>query len=106
MKFRVTLVMQVAGLALAYFCCGRFGLSLAFVHPSATAVWPPSGVSLAALVIGGLRLWPGVFLGAFLVNIFTPASVPVTLGIALGNTLEAVAGALLVQRFARGAEAF
>src|SRR5919108_5112687 len=90
----------------AYFLAGKFGLSLAFFHASASAVWPPSGIALAALLLWGYRLWPGIFLGAFLVNITTQGSAATTLGIATGNTLEAVIGAWLVGRYAGGLKAF
>ena len=93
-------------LALLYFCAGIFGLSLARVHPSASAVWPPSGIALAAILLWGYRLWPGIFLGAFAVNIAATGSVAAALGVASGNTLEAVLGAALVNRFANGPNAF
>jgi two-component system, cell cycle sensor histidine kinase and response regulator CckA len=93
-------------LALLYFCAGSFGLSLARVHPSASAVWPPSGIALAAILLWGYRLWPGIFLGAFAVNIAAAGSIAAALGIAGGNTLEAILGAALVNRFANGANAF
>jgi PAS domain S-box-containing protein len=93
-------------LAVSYFCAGVLGLSLATVHPSASAVWPPSGIALAAILLWGSWLWPGIFLGAFLVNVFVQGSVPTTLGIAFGNTLEAVIGAALVCRFAGGPKTF
>ncbi|HUK39767.1 MAG TPA: MASE1 domain-containing protein, partial [Candidatus Acidoferrales bacterium] len=88
----------------AYFCAGKFGLSLAFVHPSASAVWPASGIALAILLLWGQRLWPGIFLGAFLVNVTTLGSIPTSLGIATGNILEALLGAWCVNRFAGGAK--
>ena len=59
----------------------------------ATFVWPPTGLSLAALLLFGPRVWPGVALGALAANLLNGASVPLAAGIALGNTLEAVAGA-------------
>jgi PAS domain S-box-containing protein len=93
-------------LALIYFCAGSFGLSLARVHPSASAVWPPSGIALAAILLWGYRLWPGIFLGAFAVNFTAAGSVTAALGIAGGNTLEAILGAALVNRFANGPNAF
>ena len=99
-------VFGVLGLAIAYFVLGRLGLSLARVHPSATAVWPPSGVALAALMLWGLRLWPGIFLGAFVVNLTTQGSWLACLGIATGNTLEIFAATCLVSRFAMGLKAF
>ena len=51
-------------LAAVYVGAGKLGLSLASVHASATPVWPATGISLAALLILGYRVWPGVFLGA------------------------------------------
>ena len=95
-----------AGLAVVYFALGKLGLSLAVVHPSATAVWPPSGLALAAILLLGYRVWPGIFLGAFAVNLTTTGSVLTVLGISAGNTLEALAGAWLVERFAGGRRAF
>ena len=93
-------------LALLYFCSGSFGLSLARVHPSASAVWPPSGIALAAILLWGYWLWPGIFLGAFAVNIAASGSVAAAVGIASGNTLEAILGAALVNRFANGPNTF
>src|SRR3989442_276364 len=46
-----------------YFLAGKFGLSLAFVHASASAVWPPTGIALAATLLLGCRVWPALFLG-------------------------------------------
>jgi diguanylate cyclase (GGDEF)-like protein len=92
--------------AAAYYAAGKLGLRLAFVHPSSTPVWPPTGIALAALLLFGQRLAPGVFLGAFLVNITTAGSIATSVGIATGNTLEALVGAYLVNRFANGCKAF
>jgi diguanylate cyclase (GGDEF)-like protein len=93
-------------LAVLYFVAGKLGLTLAFVHPSATAVWPPAGIALAALLIFGYRVWPGMLLGAFLVNLTTAGTVATSIGIATGNTLEGLLGAYLVTRFAGGRKAF
>ncbi|MCX6023034.1 MAG: MASE1 domain-containing protein, partial [Chloroflexi bacterium] len=103
---RKTLIPAIALLAVVYFLAGRAGLALALVHPSASAVWPPTGIALAALLLLGYRVWPGVLLGAFLVN-FTVSGSPLTAaGIAAGNTLEALVGAYLTNRFANGPRAF
>ncbi len=96
----------IIGLAAIYFCAGKLGLSLAYVHASASAVWPPTGIAFAALLLWGYRLWPGIFLGAFLVNITTPGSVATTLAVAAGNTLEALLGAWAIHRFANGEKVF
>jgi diguanylate cyclase (GGDEF)-like protein len=93
-------------LTVVYVVAGKLGLRLAFVHASATAVWAPTGIALAALVLRGHRLWPAVFLGAFAVNVSTAGSFATSVGIAVGNTLEAVVGAHLVNRYARGRSAF
>jgi diguanylate cyclase (GGDEF)-like protein/PAS domain S-box-containing protein len=93
-------------LAVVYVPAARLGLSLAYLHPSATPVWPPTGIALAALLILGQRVWPGVFLGAFVANIWISGAIAPSLGIAVGNTLEAVVGAWLVNRFAGGRHAF
>ena len=86
-------------LALIYFASAKLGLGLAFSTPSVTAVWPPTGIALAALVLGGRGLWPGVLLGAFLANVTTDVPVYTAAGIAVGNTLEALVGAWLLDRF-------
>src|ERR1700731_2790877 len=76
----------------------KLGLTLAFVAEQVTLVWPPTGIALAALLLFGYRLWPGIALGAFLANATANEPLPVACGIAVGNTLEAVVGAWLLQR--------
>lgn len=95
-----------ASFAAAYFVVGKFFLKLAVVHPSASPVWPTTGLTLAAFLLLGYRIWPGILLGAFLVNVTTAGSVFTSVGIAMGNTLEGVAGCYLVSRFANGRKAF
>lgn len=96
----------VAALAVAYFGTAKLGLKFAFVHPSATALWAPTGIALAAFLVYGFWVWPGIFLGAFFANQTTAGSILTSLGIATGNTLEGVVGCYLVARFARGLRAF
>src|SRR6185295_4144080 len=100
------ILIGVPVLTAAYYAAGRLGLRLAVLNESATTVWPPTGIALAACLVFGLRLWPGVFLGALLTNLATSGSWPASLGIAVGNTLEAVIGCWLVQRYAGGLRAF
>jgi PAS domain S-box-containing protein len=92
--------------AAAYFVVGKLGLDFAFLHESASAIWPATGVALALLLLWGTRLWPAIFAGAFLVNLTTAGGPLSALMIATGNTLEALAGAWLVNRYARGRRAF
>ena len=96
----------VLALAAVYVVAAKLGLMLAFVHASATAVWPPTGITLAAFLILGYRVWPGIFLGAFLANQLTAGSIITSLGIATGNTLEGLVGAYLMNRYAHGPHAF
>jgi signal transduction histidine kinase len=77
-------------LAAAYFLAARLGLMLDAVGGFASPVWPPSGIAIATLAVLGPRLWPGVALGAFAANVVAGAPIVVSLGMAVGNTLEAL----------------
>src|SRR3989440_12791368 len=85
-------VALLVALAAVYFIAGKLGLKLAFVNASATPVWPCTGIALAAFVLLGYDVWPAVLAGSILVNITTAGSVATAVGIAVGNTLEGVAG--------------
>ena len=61
-------MLQILGLAVAYFITGKLGNYLAVPPNYATAIWPPSGIALAGILLYGYRVWPGILLGAFLVN--------------------------------------
>jgi PAS domain S-box-containing protein len=100
------IVVSIVGVAAAYVAAGKFGLSLAFVHTSATAVWPPTGIAIAALLILGRGVWPGILVGAFVVNVTTAGSVGACAAIAAGNTLEAAIAAWIVGRYAAGRHVF
>jgi PAS domain S-box-containing protein len=82
----------------AYFGVAKLCLLLAFANSSVTAVWSPSGLALAAVVVWGSRVWPGIWLGAFLADLTTQGSALAVLGIATGNTLEPLLGAFLLSR--------
>src|SRR6266536_2375508 len=93
-------------LAVIYFIAGKLGLMLASLHASASPVWPPAGIALAALLLLGYRAWPAIFIGAFLVNVTTAGNVATSCAIATGNTLETLAGTWLVNRFAGSTNVF
>jgi PAS domain S-box-containing protein len=92
---------KAALVSATYFGAAKLGLTLAYANSSITAVWAPTGISLAALLLWGIRLWPAVALGAFFANWGTGVPLLTVLGITTGNTLEALAGAYLLMRFAR-----
>ena len=96
----------LALLMLAYFGAGKFGLSLASVNASVSPVWPPTGIAFAAFLLLGSRVWPAILVGAFLVNVTTTGSIPTSIGIAIGNTLEGRLGADFVRLFANGCDVF
>ena len=84
--------------AVVYFGGAKLGLSLASVHENVTPVWPPTGIAIASLLIFGARVWPGIFLGALAANLSTNIPLASVLGIATGNTLEAVVAWHLLKR--------
>ncbi len=89
---------QIAIVALVYVLVAKFGLSLAYVTPQVTTVWPATGIALALLLLFGYRFWPGIFLGAMVANGLTHEPLLVATGIAVGNTLEAVVGTFWLRR--------
>src|SRR3954453_2972816 len=90
---------RLAIVTAAYFGCAKAGLAFAFANQSVTSVWPPTGLALAAVLLWGYRMWPAVTAGAFLANITTAGPLLTVVGIAAGNTLEAVLGAYLLLHF-------
>jgi integral membrane sensor domain MASE1 len=91
-------VAKIAIIAAAYYGSAKVGLDLAFATSSVTAIWPPAGIALAAIVLWGPSMWPGVALGALLANAWTGVPLVTVLGITCGNTLEAAVGAYLLRR--------
>jgi signal transduction histidine kinase len=88
----------IALVALVYFGVAKFGFLFAFTTKQVTAVWPPTGIALVSLLLYGYRVWPGVLLGAFVVNAVSEEPVGAAAGIAIGNTLGPLLGAFLLQR--------
>jgi len=99
----VVLIFSIAAL---YFGAGKLGVAFAYVPASASPVCPASALGLAALLLFGYRVFPGVLLGAFLVRVSSNGDLPTSLTIALGNTLEALSLAYLMNRFACGIRVF
>src|SRR5262245_31844612 len=98
----VTLVL----VGIAYFVLADLGLRLASINPSVTPIWPPTGFAIAAILLWGNRIAPGIFVGAFLVNQLTAGSILTSLAIASGNTLEAVVAGHLVRLWGDGDQVF
>jgi integral membrane sensor domain MASE1 len=98
----------------AYYLAARFSLLLARETTNATAIWPPIGIALAAVLMLGYRIWPAIALGAFFANLDTLSALgfttPLTLAgafvTAVGNTLGVLAGGFLLLRFTEGRNPF
>jgi two-component system, NarL family, sensor histidine kinase FusK len=78
-------------IALLYLGAALLGFRLAFVAEQITTVWAPTGIAMASLLLCGTRLWPAIWIGAFLANASTDAPLWTALLVASGNTLEALA---------------
>ena len=104
-----SLALACVVVALVYFAAARLSLLMALESTNASPIWPSSGIALAAVLLRGYRIAPGILAGAFMANLpvlgnigfsFT-ASLAAALLTALGNTLEALVGAALIRRYSR-----
>ena len=84
-------------LAACYYAAAKIGLRLAYLHGSVTALWPPVGVGIAALVLYGPRLWPGIVIGDLMAGDYS-SPLGTVFGQTTGNTLEVVVAAILLRR--------
>ncbi len=89
-------LLRLAGLAIAYAALAKLSLSFFSTNEIVSIVWPSSGVALAALLIGGKKYWPGVFIGAFAGNLMQGTTGEISIFIAAGNTLGALVGVWLL----------
>jgi signal transduction histidine kinase/CheY-like chemotaxis protein len=96
----------LVAIGVIYFAMAKGGLALASIHPSATPIWPPTGIALAAVLLWGYRTWPAIFTAAVIANATTAGSVATAFAIATGNSLEAVVGAYLINRWSGGRNTF
>ena len=97
---RRTYALKLLLVAAVYYGAAKLGLSLAFMNSSISAVWPPTGIALVAIVFWGYRMWPGIALGALLANSWTGIPLYSTIGITIGNTGEALVAAFLLREVA------
>jgi integral membrane sensor domain MASE1 len=89
---------HVAIVFCAYFAAGKLGLATPFTSGNISPVWPAAGIALAAVLLWGYRVWPGIAAAAFLVNFLSPIPLAAAVGLATGNTLAALTGAFLLRR--------
>ena len=84
--------------AAVYVAGAKLGFIFAFQTKQVTAFWPPTGIAVAALFLYGMRVWPGIWLGAFVSNAMMHEPLATAAGISIGNTLAPVVGVALVNR--------
>lgn len=94
----VTLVTRIVAVATLYFLGAKLGLQLAFENQNVTAVWPPTGIAVAALMLWGTRMWPAIAIGAFTANLANGAMPPMAAAIAVGNTAGPVLATIVLRR--------
>lgn len=102
-RYRLPERLVVAGL---YVATGLFGFVFAIPPGNVTVIWAPSGIALAAVLLRGAGIWPGIWLGSFLVNTAFFARAEgvsmLTMGIAgaiaVGSTVQALVGVTLLRR--------
>jgi PAS domain S-box-containing protein len=85
-------------LGIAYYVAAQLSLRLALVGENITPLWPPTGIALVGFLLRGRRLWPGVAIAAFAVNLPISASAVAAAVTAVGNTLAPLAAATLLLR--------
>ena len=95
----------LVSLIVAYITSGMLGLLLGYVHPATSLIWPPAGIALAAFLVQGYRVWPAVLVSAIVVYAATVGPVAAVIPMSLGNTVEGLLGAYLINRYAGGRHA-
>ncbi|MFC9247639.1 MASE1 domain-containing protein [Streptomyces sp. NPDC057136] len=90
--------LTILAVAVLYYATARLGLLQQLVRDQVTPLWPPTGIALAALLLFGLRIWPGIAVGALVVNISIGPTTASVLAIVAGNTLAPVCSYLLLRR--------
>jgi diguanylate cyclase (GGDEF)-like protein/PAS domain S-box-containing protein len=97
----VPVLTRSALVAVLYFLGARAGLAVAFENRNVTTVWPPTGIAVAALIVFGLGVWPGVAVGALVANIANHAGLATSAAIAVGNTTAPVVAVIILRRWLR-----
>jgi signal transduction histidine kinase len=102
-RFRgqLTYFAGIVGLGIIYHLAARLGLLMANVQPNTSPVWPPTGIAIAALLLFGIKYWPGIALGVIFGYLFNNNALNISIGLAIGNSLEAVAAAYLLKKFTK-----
>src|ERR1700680_3880186 len=101
-----TYTLELIAIAVAYFGLAVSGPLIPWINPTATPLWPPTGLALALMLIRGYRIWPAILVGAFFSTAVGSGSLSEAACIALGTPIAALAGAWLINRWSHGRETF
>ena len=93
-------------IGIVYFALAKIGLMLASINPSASPIWPSTGVAIAAMLLRGYGVWPAILIAAFFANLSAAGSTATALAIAAGNTVESLFAAYLINRLSDGKATF
>jgi PAS domain S-box-containing protein len=101
-----TYALELIAVAVAYFGLAVSGPLIPWINPTATPLWPPTGVALALMLLRGYRIWPAIFVGAFFATLAGSGSLSEAACIAVGTPVAALAGAWLINRWSHGRDTF
>ena len=101
-----TYALELIAVAVAYFGLAVSGPLIPWINPTATPLWPPTGLALALVLLRGYRIWPAIFVGAFFATLAGSGSLSEAACIALGTPVAALAGAWLINRWSHGRDTF
>ncbi len=102
----VAYILELFAIAGAYFGLAVSGLLIPWINPTATPLWPPTGVALALMLIRGYRIWPAIFVGGFFSTAVGGGALSEAACVALGTPTAALAGTWLINRWSHGRETF
>lgn len=98
-RFRSHDLLPLLGLVIVYVGVAKIGFRAAFIAEQVSPVWPATGLAIWALLHFGIRMWPAVWLGAFIANATTAVPLGAASVMSSGNALEAIAAVALIHRF-------
>jgi PAS domain S-box-containing protein len=106
-----TYFLELAAIAVSYFCLAEIALLVPAINPVGTPLWPPTGVALSLVLLWGYRVWPAIFAGSFCAHAFTssgmaPAALAEAVVISVATTIAALTGAWLINRWSHGVKTF
>lgn len=103
LESRLASVLLIISITLVYFLFGLLGLELAVPPSQVGLIWPPAGIALAAMLLYGTRIWPGIFIGNFCISAwafgFDAQSVQIYVATAIGAVLFAYIGCYLIKKY-------